>query len=93
MSKKNSDSTVLERPAPTQEDIEAVCRRLGNLGYSLLALRRMVNVDEEDHNGFLRHGISELLRGEFKKLDACIERLGGMPIGNFSDEFEPDSTD
>lgn len=78
----------------TDEDVEAVSRRMELAAHALLTIREMAFIAESEESntesvGLLLRGIAMLARAEFKGLDACIEKLRDAPgIGGFATEFD-----
>lgn len=74
----------------TAEDITAVRNRIQIAAYSLLTIREMAIIaDEDEEQQFLLNGIAQLARSAFKGLDACVQKLDDGPgIGNFATEFD-----
>lgn len=83
----------MSEPTPkrhlTDSDFEDISIRLGDVFHSLRAMQRFATAEFEDEmNEHFKSMVAEMSRANMKGLDACIQRLGWPPMGNFASEFD-----
>ena len=71
------------------EDVRRIEGKLQEVGMVLLAMHRLAicHGNGVDSNTF-GTAIESMSKQAFRAIDACIDRLEGTQMGNFSDEFE-----
>ena len=91
MAKNNSTVTqeTPERGVLSQVDARLIDFKLNQVGLIFLSLHNLSlsSLDEGDFST----AVEVMSKQGMRSLDACIAKLGGIPMGNFSEEFEAEA--
>lgn len=65
-----------------------ISHKLERLAIDLLALHNFSRMDLEGEREYFVAVVETIAKAGVRTLDACIQKLGGTPLGNFECEFE-----
>ena len=81
--------TLPENVAPiSAKEAQMICGKLERLGFDFLALYHLAPQCLNENGEHLIHAVETISKAGVRTLDACIQKLGGAPLGNFEKEFE-----